>query len=216
MQNPTDLRQAVIETCLWLRENNYIFGTWGNISVRLICGNYLMTPSRLDYSEMTVEDLVIISKDGDIVKGFRKPTSEVELHRRILNKRPDIGALIHTHSKYATAVSITGNGIPALTEEMCQLLGGDIPITSRFVPSEKHVELGTEAADSLGFKNALLIRNHGVISCGHNLEEAKVGCQIIEKSAEIYLSLNGYPIDKIEQQWVEAARNYYLYSYGKK
>ena len=210
-----EMRNEVIETCRWLQREGYIFGTWGNISVRLEDGNILITPSKVSYDAMTPEDLVVLAPDGTVVSGHRLATSERELHRGIMNARPDIGAIIHVHSACAMAVAAAGESIPPLSEEMCQLIGGEIPITGRFVPSEKHLELGEEATRSIGDKNALLIRNHGSVACGHTLEEAKVCCQVVEKSAQIYLAVRNGGFTPVEEKWVKAGREYFLHAYGK-
>ena len=210
------LRQQIIDTCLWLGQKGLTISTWGNISVRLADGNLLITPSKIQYDVMTPDDLVVLAPDGTVVRGFRLATSERELHRGILNARPDVNAIIHTHSPYAMACCCLNDGIPPITEEMCQLLGGGIPMTSRFVASEKHVELGEEVTRSIGEANALLIRNHGPVCCGSSLEEAKVCCQVVEKSAQIYLSVKSDPsLQVIEEQWVRAGRIYFKEGYGK-
>ena len=216
MVDNMDLRGEIIETCRWLSSIGYVFGTWGNISVRLDDGNILITPSRVPYDGMEPGDLVVLSPDGKTVSGNRLPTSERELHRGILNRRPDINAIIHTHSPYAMAASAIEGGIPAVTEEMCQMIGGAIPLSSRFVPSEKHEELGKVVSESIGNVNAVLIRNHGPVCCGPSLGEAKVCCRVVEKSAQIYLHIaQRKQINVIEDKWVKAGRRYFLDSYGK-
>lgn len=210
------LRQEIIDTCKWLVSMGYVFGTWGNISVKLDGENILITPSKLPYDCMKPEDLVVLTPDGTQVSGTRLSTSEREIHRRIMNKREDVKAIIHTHSPYAMAACAIEGGIPAISEEMCQLIGGAVPLSSRFVPSEKHAELGEAVADSIGTANAVLIRNHGPVCCGSSLEEAKVCCQVVEKSAKMYLHIAGSKkINLIEEKWVKAGRLYFLNSYGK-
>jgi len=217
MKDTDELRQAIIDVCLRLRDDGYIFGTWGNVSVRLDNGNIMLTPSRVAYEEMRSDDLVVLAPDGNRVLGARLATSERELHRGVMNKRPDIQAIIHTHSTYAMAASALDVGIPVLSEEMCQLLGGEIPLTGRFVPSENHVELGEVVTEAIGDKNAVLIRNHGVVCCGRTLEEAEVCCQVAEKSARIYLSLlgSGQRFRTVEEPYVTMGRRYFLEGYGK-
>ena len=169
---------------------------------------------------MTPEDLVVLSPDGAQLSGNRLSTSEREIHRRIMNLRSDVRAIIHTHSPYAMAACALEGGIPAISEEMCQLLGGAVPLSSRFVPSDRHGELGEVVAGSIGMSNAVLIRNHGPVCCGSSLEEAKVCCQVLEKSAKMYLHIIGATAEKskvniIEERWVKAGRDYFLNSYGK-
>ncbi|MBP0989844.1 MAG: class II aldolase/adducin family protein [Oscillospiraceae bacterium] len=216
MNRFNDEKLYIINTCLWLKKQGYVFGTWGNISMRLPDGNILITPSKVAYETMTPDDLVILAPDGTQLEGFRLSTSEREIHRRLMNKRPDINAVIHTHSPYAMAAAARTEGVPAISEEMCQLLGGAIPLSSRFVPSQNHVELGEVVADSIGNSNAILIRNHGPVCLGSDLEEAKVCCQVTEKSCMMYLSLLAAGnISVIEDKYVTAGRDYFLNSYGK-
>jgi L-fuculose-phosphate aldolase len=211
-----ELRQEIINTCLWLRNCGYVQGTWGNVSIRCEDGSILITPSKVEYEFMKPEDLVLMNQDGMIISGTRLPTSEREVHRCIFNKRPDIGAIIHSHSVYAMAAATLKEGIPPITEEMCQLLAGGIPLSQAFVPSSKHKELGEVAADSIGKANALLLKNHGAVCCGKDLGEARTCCQIVEKSARIYLYLrSGGDFNIINDEWVKDARDYYTNSYGK-
>ena len=212
-----ELRSKIIDTCRRLRSAGYVFGTWGNVSVRLDDGNILITPSRVDYDELLPEDLPVLAPDGSIVSGSRLPTSEREIHRGILNARRDVGAVVHTHSPYAMMCCALDGGIPAFSEEMCQLLGGSIPISERFVPSDAHAELGEVVCRSLGSANAVLIRNHGPVALGRTLEEAFVCCQIVEKTAQIYIHLlqTGKKINFLDEETVARGRDYFLNKYGK-
>jgi L-fuculose-phosphate aldolase len=212
----TDMRREIIETCLWLRSCGYVHGTWGNVSVRDEDGTILITPSKIEYALMTPEDIVVIDISGKLISGIHPPTSERDVHRCILNKRPDIGAIIHSHSVYAMAASSLDEGIPPVTEEMCQLLAGGIPLSRSFVPSSKHKELGEVAAVSIGNANALLMRNHGAVCCGRDIKEARICCQIVEKAAQIYLHLcRCRHFNVISDEWVKDGRDYYTNSYGK-
>ena len=211
-----ELRREVIDTCLWLERMGLTIGTWGNVSLRLNDGNILITPSKVGYHVMKPEDLVVMAPDGRIVDGFRLPTSERELHRGILNRRPDVNAIVHSHSPYAMACCCIEGGIPPMSEEMAQLIGGGIPLSYRFVPSEKHVELGEVVTDSIGESNAVLIRNHGPVCCGSSLAEAKVCAQVVEKAANMYLHINNDKrIIPIEDKWVKAGRIYFKEGYSK-
>lgn len=215
MKNSLDLRVKIIETCRWLSDIGYVFGTWGNISVRLEDGSLLITPSKLDYTIMQPEDLVVMNINGSILSGHHLPTSERELHRGIMNKRKDIQAIIHTHSPYAMAMAAVEGGIPAISEEMCQLVGGAIPLTPLFVPSENHVELGEVVTEAIGERYAVLIRNHGPVCCGTSLDEAKVCTQVVEKAAQMFLAITRQDANIIEEKYVVAAKRYFRESYGK-
>ena len=112
-QDSEELRNDVIRTCLFLRDIGFCIGTWGNISIRLKDG-ILITPSRLDYAEMKAEDLVIVSWTGKAIKGSRVPSSETALHLAILKHRPDLGAVVHSHSPLASALACAHRGFTGM------------------------------------------------------------------------------------------------------
>ena len=101
-RDTNELREAVIRTCLLMRDRlGYFVGTWGNISVRVEDG-LLVTPSRMSYDAIAADDLVVVGWEGGVLRGHRVPTSEMELHRQVLRRRPDLGALVHSHSPWAS------------------------------------------------------------------------------------------------------------------
>lgn len=216
MNDNIELRQEIIDTCLWLKNQGLVFGTWGNISLRLDDGNILITPSKVEYETMQPEDLVVLSPNGEQIEGTRLSTSEREIHRLVLNKRQDVGAIIHMHSPYAMTCAARDEGVPVISEEMCQLLGGAIPLSDRFVPSQEHAELGKVVADSVNDTNAILIRNHGPMCFGRTLSEARVCCQVVEKNCMMYLNLLAAGnVKLIDDKFVKAGRDYFLNNYGK-
>ena len=216
MKDSIQLRQDIIDTCLWLKSQGLVFSTWGNISVRLNDGNILITPSKVDYDIMVPDDLVVLSPDGTQVAGTRLSTSEREIHRKVMNKRSDVGAIIHMHSPYAMMAAARNEGVPVISEEMCQLLGGAIPLSSEFVPSDMHERLGKVVSESITDANAVLIRNHGPMCFGKSLAEARVCCQVVEKSCKMYIHLLAAGgIQTLSEEYVVRGRDYYLNSYGK-
>ena len=216
MSKDYELRCQIIDTCRWLRQQGLVFGTWGNISVRMDDGNIMITPSKVDYDQMVPEDMVVLSPDGEVVSGHRLSTSEREIHLGVMRKRPDINAIIHMHSTYAMACAARNEAIPPFSEEICQLIGGEIPLTHTFVPSADHKELGRVTVESVTEANAILLRNHGPMCFGRTLEEAKVTCQVLEKSCKIFMHLRAagdYSV--VPEEHVLGGRNYFLHSYGK-
>ena len=214
MQN-LDIKKKIIETCLWLQEKDLVIGTWGNVSVR-VDDRIILTPSRIDYKVMEPEDMVTIDLEGNVVEGFRSPTTEKEVHRNIYIARKDVGAIVHFHPKYGTAMCAQDEGIPCITEEMSQLLGGSVPITPKYVRAGEHEKLGIIAAETIGKKNAVLLRNHAPVCCGKDLDEAITCCQVVEKSALIFLSLKAanLNIQKIPDELVEVENHRFKYDYG--
>ena len=215
-QDTTELRQAVIRACLLMRDRlGYFVGTWGNISARVEDG-VLVTPSRMIYDEVTPGDLVVVGWTGGVVRGSRVPTSELELHRQILRKRSDLGALVHSHSPWASVCACAHRSIPVLADDMAEVIGGEVRCAPH-VPAGRHRELAQAAAENIGPDAcAVLLGNHGVVAGGRDLAEAIVASQFVEKAAMILIraeALGGVrPI--IEASWREE-RHRYLYKYGK-
>jgi L-fuculose-phosphate aldolase len=200
--------------CLWLQDKDLVVGTWGNVSVR-IDDTIIMTPSRIAYDDMTIDDLVTIDYEGNVVEGFRSPTTEREVHRLIYLARPDVNAIVHYHPVYASALCATNEEIPPILEEITQLIGGAIPITPEYVPAGNHEELGAAAAKYIGDKNAVLLRNHAPVCVGKDLDEARTCCQVVEKAARCYIELkNKFDILVIPDEYVKSERERFKYKYG--
>jgi L-fuculose-phosphate aldolase len=209
-----ELKQKMIDVCLWLQRNKMVVGTWGNVSVR-VDDTIVLTPSRIAYEDLVPEDMVTIDLDGNIVEGHRSPTTEREVHRLIYRARPDVGAIIHFHPEYASAMCATGEAVPPILEEMTQLIGGEIPTTPEYIRAGMHEELGAAAAKYLGDKNAVLLRNHAPVCCGEDLDEAVICCQVVEKAAKCYMSLKGkFDIKVISDEAISLERHRFIHDYG--
>ena len=207
-------KALIISTCKLMQDMGFFLGTWGNISLRV--GDYiLLTPSRVAYDTMIPDDIVVITMDAQIVEGTRNPTSEKEVHRQIYLVRDDVRAIIHAHTPNAMAVSaLPIESVPCTVEEMSQLLGGSIPLAKRYVPAAQHEQLGLAAAEAIGERNGVILRNHGPVSCGRTLEEAILCSRVIEKACGIYLSI-GNQASAIANEYVQSERYRFLYTYGK-
>src|SRR3954465_5318574 len=117
MTEHVELKQSIIDTCLRLEAMGYVIGTYGNASARLPDGSGLIvTPSRVDYHSITPEDMVTVANDGTVIDGKRIPSSETSVHRLIYVARPDVRAVLHTHSFYATALSCLHETVPVIVE----------------------------------------------------------------------------------------------------
>jgi L-ribulose-5-phosphate 4-epimerase len=213
MSDYRDLKLAIIDACLRLQNMGYLVGTYGNASAR-VPGGLIVTPSRVDYAAITPDDMVIVSDDGRILEGYRPPSSETSVHRLIMNARPDIGAIFHTHSLYASALSCLHETIPVIVEEQSQVIGAEIRC-SQYVPAGQHHALGVESARALGASNGVLLANHGVVACGRTIDEAVFTAQIVERIAQMYLLTRavGAPVP-IPQEYVDSERERWLYKYG--
>jgi L-fuculose-phosphate aldolase len=211
-----ELREAVIQACLHLTRLRFFLGTYGNVSVRVQDG-LLITPSAVCYDTMAPDDFVVVSWDGtQVLRGHRVPSSETEMHRRLMLRRPDLGAFIHTHSTYASTLSCVGRSIPACVEDMAQLIGGDVRCAP-YVCGSFHDELAEGACRTIGEDSAaVLLANHGSVVGGRRLAEAVVACEVLEKAAA--MTVHAAPFGGVipmPPEMVIEERQRFLYRYGR-
>jgi L-fuculose-phosphate aldolase len=211
MTDYRELKQAIIDACLLLEARGDIIGTYGNASARIPEG-LIVTPSRVDYHAITPDDMMTVADDGSVLDGHRIPSSETSVHRLIYRARPDVGAVLHTHSFYATALSCLHVDIPVIVEEQSQVVGDEIRCTN-YVPAGQHEKLGEEVARALGKSNGVLLANHGVVACGRTIDEALFVTQVVERVAHMRLLTGGAAVP-IPDEFVRSERERWLYKYG--
>ena len=162
------LRREIVAACQDMNRRGINQGTSGNISARVAEG-LLITPSGLPYDEMKPADIVPMKKDGTHA-GRLKPSSEWRFHTSIMATRPEVGAVVHTHSMFATTLSCLGLEIPAVHYMIAAAGGSNI----RCVPYITYgtQELADAALKALEGRNACLLANHGMIVVGPTLKKA--------------------------------------------
>ncbi len=180
--NEQQLRTALLITSRRLIELGLNRGSSGNASVREGAA-MLITPSALQVSEMTPESMVRMDLQDNILQGG-KPSSEWRFHRDILAARPEIGAVIHTHSTFATTIACLRKDVPAV-HYMIAMAGGDtIRCTPYSVFGEQ--ELSDHVLEALQSRKACLLGNHGMIALGTDLDDALAVAIEVEFLCEIY------------------------------
>jgi L-fuculose-phosphate aldolase len=186
--NIQQAKTEVISACKTITAHGLTVGTAGNISARASDDNvFVITPTSINYDTLTPEDLVVVDFKGEIVEGKYKPSVEVSMHQFIFNARMDVGAIVHTHSLYATALASCSkaNGIPPYDIEIISYLGGYISIANFAPPGSK--ELARYTVDALGNNAAALMRNHGAVGVGTTMQNALTACEIVERSSQAVL-----------------------------
>ncbi len=177
------LRAQIIDVCRRMEAAGLNRGTSGNVSCR-DGDHFLVTPSGVPVEKMTPAGIVAVGFDGHVI-GNGKPSSEWHFHRDILQSRPDINAVVHTHSPHATALACLNEDLPPF-HYMIAIAGGD---TIRCAP---YALFGTEALSrhavtALQDRKACLLANHGLIALGRDLDEALAIAVEIESLCEQYL-----------------------------
>ena len=210
------LRKALLTVGKNLITSGLVVGTWGNISAwDSQHEGFWITPSGMNYLTLTEKDLVLVNRQGKVIEGFRKPSSESLMHLAIYNKRSDVLGIVHTHSVYATAHAVARVAIPSIVEDLAQIVGGDVEVATYHLTGTQ--ELADVASVALTDKNAVLLANHGVVGVGRDLEEALKACQVVEKAAQIHAlsRLLGTPMP-LSSEYVDLMRLGYLETYGQR
>ncbi len=182
-----DLKAKVLEIGREITRLGLIYSTWGNVSVRGRDG-FLITPSGMEYNSLKPSDLVWMDFQGNILEGNRKPSVEFQLHQELYLSRTDVNAVIHTHSINACAFAVSQCELPAILEDMIQVVRGSVKISSYALPGTK--ELAKNACDAIEDRNAVLLPNHGLIAVGKDINEALKACVLVERCAQVYIYAN--------------------------
>ena len=185
-------KEEVLWGCRLMVERGYLLGTVGNLSARADGTDLVViTPTSLPYDTMTEEDLVVVNLNGEIVSGKHQPSIECSMHLGVYRARPELRALVHTHSKYATTVSLIKelDIMPAIDTEQSLYLGGDINIVPFAFPGSK--ELAEYVKEGIGTNAGL----HGALGVGISMKDAVIASDIIERNSEMYLLLKAGGFD---------------------
>jgi L-fuculose-phosphate aldolase len=179
-------RAGIVETGIELERLGILDLTAGNISVRVGDDEIAITPSGIPYGETTADDIAICRlSDGGIVEGARKPSSELPLHRAVYAARPETGAVVHTHSPYATTLAVLRRSIPAIHYAISRLGTSEVPVVDYATYGSQ--ELAEHAFAGLaGTTKALLLANHGTLALGDDLAEASLNARVLEILAATY------------------------------
>ena len=164
-------RKQIIELCLQMNDSGLNQGTSGNISARHE-ESMLITPSGIPYEKLVPKDIARLSlkNDGMDWEGPFKPSSEWHFHKAILREKPEIGAVVHTHSTFSTVVSIARTDIPAC-HYMIAAFGGNSVRCAEY-ETFGSPELSTAVLQAMQDRSACLLANHGMIAAGKNLNKA--------------------------------------------
>ena len=212
--NTTEAKKSVCEAGKRLLKEGLVKGTWGNISIRLDDTYMVITPSGLNYEDLTAEDMVVVNYHNYRYEGKHKPSSELKLHGEIYKTRKKVNAVIHTHQQNASTVAAARCEIPPILDDMAQILGPSVRVADYALPGTKKIVTATIKA--LKGRNAALMANHGAVVVGSDLEEAFVAAEVLEKTAKAFIEASfigeAKSINKFEAWFMH---RYYIKKYGK-
>jgi L-fuculose-phosphate aldolase len=180
-----EILHKIVEISSYLYEKGLVPGKSGNISIRFKNNEHeqiAVTPSGLSLKALDENDIIIVDMKGNIIYSTdKKPTSELLMHLKIYHNRDDVNAVVHTHSPIATGFSFAG--------EKIERIEGFGPIQIQFIPfidyySPGSVELAEAVSKALKKTDTIILKDHGVVALGKNLDEASLLAEFIEESAK--------------------------------
>lgn len=219
------LKKQVLEANLLLPKYNLITFTWGNVSgIDRERGLVVIKPSGVEYDGMTVDDLVVVTLDGEQVEGDLRPSSDTPTHLELYKAFPNIGGIVHTHSQWSTTFAQSGLDIPALGTTHGDYFYGTIPCTDKMTPEaiggEYEKETGTIIIDTFKKRNidpdsvpAVNVHSHGPFACGKDAIDAVHNAVVLENVAK--MAMFNLLLDRnIEPMQQELLDKHYLRKHG--
>ncbi len=211
-----ELKEIIVQTGKKMFRDGLTVGTWGNFSLRdPETGLIYITPSGMDYETMTTDDVVVLDNEMQIVDGSRRPSVEKIMHVEIYKAREDVNAVVHTHPLYSTVLGINKMELPGISEDFVQIVADKMICSEYALPGT--AELAQNVVKGLGQRNGVLLPNHGTLVVGADMKNALTICQVVEKSAHIYILAKsiGTP-NIIPMEDIIAMQNYVRNEYGQK
>lgn len=219
------LKQEVFEANLQLPKHGLVTFTWGNVSgVDRESGMMVIKPSGVEYEVMRPEDMVVVDlKTGERVEGKLNSSSDTPTHVELYRAFPEIGGVVHTHSRWATIFAQSGRGIPALGTTHADAFYGEIPCTRRMTPEEikgkYEKETGSVIIERFRHINpmeipAVLVHSHGPFTWGTDPLGAVHNAVVLEECAMMAwhnLALSGCTIEPMQQVLLD---KHYLRKHG--
>ena len=186
MSQEESLRRSLIEISHRVHQRGWVANHDGNLTARIAPGRFVSTPTAVSKGAVTAEMLIVVDGDGQVVQGTRKAFSELKLHLAAYRTRGDIAAVLHAHPPTATGFAVAGVALegPFMAEPVVSL-GPEVPLIPFGLPGEP--ELEAQLAGALGWADAVLLGNHGVITVGPDLETCFLRMELVEHLCKIAL-----------------------------
>ena len=210
-------KKDVVKAAQRMASKGLVAGTSGNVSVRTndSQGKSLLaiTPSSRAYESMTVDDIIVVDHEGKRVEGELAPSVETMLHVGIYRSRSKVNAIIHTHAVFSSVIAVAGTEIPPILDDQIVCIGGEIKIASYALPGSP--ELAANVIEALGPRNAVVLANHGALVVGRDMGEALTMCDLLEKTAQIYLyALSVNRVNSIPPEMAQIEKTFFSAIYG--
>lgn len=205
-------RQELIEYARKMEKYNLVKMSGGNVSLRLEDGNVIVTPSAMNYDTIVPEDIVVLDINGNIIEGKRRPTSDLSAILYILQNMPWVNAVIHTHQAKAIAFSLVGDLLPVISSTMVDEIKDAVQVAPFTISSD--IGMGIETVKHAGKSLCVILKNHGAMAYGKNLDQALSAAVYLEETCDVYMTAlaTGKEITVLTRKQIEeedVPRGYY-------
>jgi len=221
-----ELKEQVCKANLLLPKHGLVTFTWGNVSgIDRARGLVVIKPSGVEYDGMGPDDMVVVDLDGNVVEGHYKPSSDTPTHIELYKAFPNIGGVVHTHSRWATSFAQAGMGIPAYGTTQGDYFYGEIPCTRKMTPTEiagaYEKETGTVIIETFRTRGidadsvpAVLVNSHGPFTWGTDAMNAVHNAVVLEEVA--FMALQARTLNpSLQPMQQELLDKHYLRKHGK-
>ncbi|MDD6996007.1 MAG: class II aldolase/adducin family protein [Candidatus Borkfalkiaceae bacterium] len=183
MKSPFEIKKEICEVGhkLWLK--GFVAANDGNISVKVGDNEFYCTPTGVSKGDLTPDMIIKVDKDGKKLEGKLNPSSEIKMHMRVYRERPDVTAVVHAHPPVATAFTVADIDLDQYILPEAVLTIGNVPTCDYGTPST--MEIPDSLEPYLQNHDAFLLRNHGALTVGCNLQKAYFIMEEVEFNAEI-------------------------------
>ncbi|MBO5199607.1 MAG: L-ribulose-5-phosphate 4-epimerase [Lachnospiraceae bacterium] len=221
-----ELKQIVYEANMQLPKHGLVTFTWGNVSgIDREKGLVVIKPSGVEYDVMKASDMVVVDLEGNRVEGDLKPSSDTPTHVELYKAFPNIGGIVHTHSRWATTMAQAGIGVPALGTTHADYFYGEIPCTRKMTPDEIAAAYEKETGSVIIERfvtggihpddvPAVLVHSHGPFAWGTDPMNAVHNAVVLEEVSFMAwhnLALSGSTIPPMQQELLD---KHYLRKHG--
>ena len=179
------LRRDICELGRRMYEKNFVASNDGNISIRLSDNTMLITPSGVSKGYMQPEDMIVTDFAGNVLRGDKKPSSEMKMHAAIYEKRPDVNSVVHAHPQKATAFAVAGIELNKVTLPELVFSLGVISLAKYATPTTDQLPLAV--VDKIATMDAVLMANHGAVTVGKDVFDAYYKMETVEHFCAISL-----------------------------
>ncbi|MBQ9108866.1 MAG: class II aldolase/adducin family protein [Oscillospiraceae bacterium] len=178
-------KKQILDAALEIKANRLISLSGGNVSMRVGQNRYLVTPSGMRYESMTPADICLIDENCNVVEGTRKPSSDSSALIYMFRHMPHINAIIHTHQPWATAAGFAVDELPEFQVTIIDACRNPVKVAP-FTPSSA-IGMGILATEYAGDSLAVILKHHGVVAFGADMEEALYSAVYLEESAKTFV-----------------------------